>query len=206
MHQTYHNKRVIWESKRKQIGLVLQASVFVAIAFVLKRSYPPYVFWIITIFFGSIGLMILIRLLHPRNLFVTPGSQLGEKILAEQSRQAQEDLGVFTYDKIGFFFKSNESETYYHWSDIETIFSYEEERDVDEMCLDLFMNSDALLNISESTAGWYQFILQLKKHIPLAPFSWDSEIDDPPYEPYLTLLFDKKGRSQEIVEAIRYPE
>jgi len=92
MHQTYHNKRVIWESKRKQIGLVLQASVFVAIAFVLKRSYPPYVFWIITIFFGSIGLMILIRLLHPRNLFVTPGSQLGEKILAGQSRQAQEDL------------------------------------------------------------------------------------------------------------------
>jgi hypothetical protein len=206
MPHTYQNKRVIWESKRKQIGLVLQASVFVAIAFVLKRSYPPYVFWIITIFFGGMGLMILIRLLHPRNLFVTAGSPLGEEILAEQARQAREDLGIFRYDANGFYFRSDEMESYYQWSDIETIFSYEEERDVDEMCLDVFMNNDTLLNLSESTTGWYQFILRLKQHIPLAPFNWDSEIDDPPYEPYLTLLFDQKGRLQEEVEAVRYPE
>jgi len=103
MPYTYQNKRVIWESKRKQIGLVLQASVFVAIAFVLKRSYPPYVFWIITIFFGGMGLMILIRLLHPRNLFVTAGSPLGEEILAEQARQAGKtwvSLGMMLMDSI----------------------------------------------------------------------------------------------------------
>ncbi len=204
MYQTYKNKRVIWESKNKWIKHTVFAFLFVVVAIFLKAALPPILFWVTVVFFGGMGVFALFWLLNPKNLFVTPDSKLGLEILDYQLRQTHEDLGVFTYSDGGFYYNKNNEESFYKWSDIETVFAHEEEISYDQMCLDIFMNNSVVLELTEETPGWYQFKNRLSEHVPLKAFVWDNE--EPEYDPYLTLLFDKKGRTQEEAEAACYPE
>lgn len=204
MYQTFKNKRIIWESKNKYIKNTVYAFLFVVVAILIKGALPPFMFWVAVVFFGGMGLFSLIWLLNPKNLFVTPDSKTGMELLDEQRRQEQEDLGVFSYTNDGFYYNDYKGEGFYKWSDIETVFAHEEEISNDQMCLDIFMNNGFVFKLTEETPGWYQFKNRLSEHVSLKAFVWDSEI--PGYDPYLTLLFDKKGRTQEKAEADCYPE
>ena len=82
----------------------------------------------------------LVRLLNPQNLFVTPNTELGKQILSEQFLKGQDDLGFFEYNDIGFNLTDYKGVTIYNWSDIETIFGFKEDRmTTDEICLDIFL-------------------------------------------------------------------
>jgi hypothetical protein len=206
-HPTYNNRRLIWESKTKQIWLIIVSFFFVAAAIWTKEKYSSLMFWGIIVFFGGGGLFFLLRLLNPQNLFVTHDTALGKEILADQFKKQQEDLGFFSYDDTGFSLTEQKGVTHYNWLDIETIFGYKEDRyTTDEICLDIFTNGNHYLTLTESTPGWYQFNDRLTKCIPSISNSWDGEIAVPAFETKLTLLFDKKGRTLNEAEAECYAE
>ena len=200
-HLTYNNKRLIWESKTKQVWLVVVSFLFVAIAIWTKDKYSSFMFWGTIIFFGGGGLFMLIRFINPNNLFVTHDSELGKQILADQFQKAQEDIGFFAYTGTGFNLTEHKGVTHYSWSDIETIFGFKEDRyTTDEICMDIFFQDNGSIRLTESTAGWYQFSKRLSQTIPTISENWDTEIVHPAFATNMTLLFDKKGRTKEQAE------
>jgi hypothetical protein len=208
MQQTFNNKKVIWESKQKQIVSVVVCFLFVAVAIWTRDQSSAFYFWSAILLFGGGGVFYLVRLLNPNNLFVTHDSALGRQISAEHLREQKESFGSFTYDVDGFTFPNeSNSEVVYKWSDIETIFAFKIDRyATEDICLDIFTSNDRYLQVTESTPGWYQFEKHLSENIPSIPNNWIGEISVPAFETKLTLLFDRKGRTQTEAEAHCYPQ
>lgn len=183
MQQTFNDKRVIWESKRKQVGLIAVSFSFVAAAIWTRDKSSSFSFWGAIIFFGGGGLFFLVRLLNPKNLFVTHETKLGKEILADQFRKEQESLGFFTYTDDGFSLEEHSGVRFYKWSDIETVVGLKEDRyTTDEICMDIFTSDNASIQLTESTPGWYQFQKRLSENIPSIPNDWDGEIAVPAFE------------------------
>ena len=207
MQPTFNNKRVIGESKRKQVGLIVLNFLFVAAIIWTKDKSSSFSFWGALIFFGGGGLFFLVRLLNPKNLFVTHDAKLGKEILADQFRKEHESLGFFTYTGDGFNLEEHNGVKSYKWSDIETVFGLKEDRyTTDEICMDIFTSDNVSLRLTESTPGWYQFQKRLSENIPSIPNTWDGEIAVPAFETKLTLLFDRQRRTQKEAEAACYPK
>lgn len=206
-HSNYNNRRIIWENTTKQIWVVVGSFLFVAGALWTKDKTTSFMYWATIIFFGGGGLFILIRLLNPKNIFVTHDTLLGKEIFTDQFKRKQNDLGFFTYTDTCFCLTEHKGMTQYNWSDINTIFGFKEDRyTTDEICMDIFTNDKSSLRLTESTPGWYQFNDRLIKNIPGISNSWDGEIAVPAFETKLTLLFDRKGRSYSEAEAECYPK
>ena len=207
MQQTFNDKRVIWESKRKQIGLIVISFLFAAAAIWTRDKSSAFYLWGSIIFFGGCGLFFLVRLLNPKNLFVTQDTKLGKEILADHLRKEQTSFGFFTYEENGFSLEEYDGVKFYKWTDIETVFGFKEDRyTTDEICMDIFTRNNASLRLTESTPGWYQFQKRLSENIPSIPNEWDCIITVPAFETKLKLLFDRKGRTQSDAEAACYPE
>jgi hypothetical protein len=204
-HPTYNNKRIIWESKTRQVLVVIVSFLFVAAAIWTKNEYSSFVFWSTIIFFGGCGLFMLIRFINPNNLFVTHDTALGKKILADQFQKSQEDLGFFAYTDTGFNLREHTGVRHYNWAEIVTIFGFKEDRyTTDEICMDIFFNDKANIRLTESTPGWYQFNKRLNNAIPTVLENWDTEIMQPPFVTNMTLLFDKDNRGKEQAERACY--
>jgi hypothetical protein len=200
-HSTYNNRRLIWESKTKQIWIILGSFLFVGAAIWTKDKTSSFMFWATIVFFGGGGLFMLIRLINPNNLFVTHDTELGKQIFADQFQQSQEDTGFFAYTDIGFTLTEHKGLTHYNWTDIQTIFGFKEDRyTTDEICMDIFFSKNGSIRLTESTPGWYQFNIRLTKVIPTVSENWDTAIVQPPFATNMTLLFDKDNRSKEQAE------
>lgn len=194
-HPTYNNRRLIWESKTKQIWVILISFLFGTIAIWTKDKYSQFMYWSTIIFFGGGGLFMLTRLINPKNLFVTHDTELGKLILADEFQKAQEDMGFFAYSDTGFNLTEHRGVTHYNWSDIETIFGFKEDRfSTDEICMDIFFSDNSSIRLTESTPGWYQFNKQLSKATSTVTENWDTEVVHPPFATNMTLLFDKRNR------------
>lgn len=102
INETFNGKKVIWESEVKQIGIIVISFAFLAIAIGTRGEYSSFSFGGTIVLFGGGGVLMLVRLLNPKNVFVTPKAELGKLILAERIKKQQEDLGFFSYDKTGF--------------------------------------------------------------------------------------------------------
>jgi hypothetical protein len=203
----YNNRRLIWESKAKQIWIVLGLFLFVVIAFWVKHKISSFMFWMGIVLFGGCGLFLLIQIINQKNLFVTHDSELGKQILADQFQKAQEDMGLFTYNETGFDLTEYNGVKHYDWSEIETIFGFKEDRlTTDEVCMDIFFSGKASVRLTESTSGWYQFNKKLSQAIQTVSEKWETEVVHPPFDTNMTLLFDKKGRSKEQAEKACYSD
>ena len=204
-HSTYNNRRLIWESKTKQIWIILGSLLFVVAAIWTKDKTSSFMFWATIIFFGGGGLFMLIRLINPNNLFVSHDTELGKQILADQFQKAQADIGFFAYTDTGFNLQEHRGVTHYNWADIETIFGFKEDRfTTDEICMDIFFSDKTSIRLTESTPGWYQFNKRLNNAIPTVSDNWDTEVVQPPFATNMTLLFDKDHRSKEQAEKVCY--
>jgi hypothetical protein len=204
-HPTYNNRRLIGESKTKQIWVISGSLLFVAGAIWTKDQTSSFMFWATIIFFGGGGLFMLIRLINPNNLFVSNDTELGKQILADQFQKAQEDIGFFAYTETGFNLTEHKGVTNYNWSDIETIFGFKEDRlTTDEICMDIFFSDKASIRLTESTPGWYQFNSRLGNALPTVSENWDTSVVQPPFATNMTLLFDKDNKSKEQAEKACY--
>lgn len=179
--------------------------LFVTMAFVIGAEKSVFMFWLTIVFFGGGGLFMLIRLLHPGNIFVPPHSKLAQEIQREQFTSTQTDKGPFTFAESGFTYYIGKANEYDNWDDIEAIFGYKEDRfSTDKICIDIFLTNDRVLTLTESNTGWHQFNTHLKEQFKDIPPSWDTDITTPAFETRLTLLYDKKGRTFEEAKAQFY--
>lgn len=200
-HRSYNNRRIFWESKTKQIWVILGLFLFVAVAIWTKDKTSSLTFWGSIILFGGGGLFMLIQLINPNNLFVSHDSELGKQILADRFQKMKEDLGFFAYTNMGFNLSEYKGVTHYYWSDIETIFGFKEDHFTsDEICMDIFFSNKNSIRLTESTPGWYQFNKRLIQSIPTINENWDTEITQPAFATNMTLLYDKNGRTKEQSE------
>lgn len=201
----YKNKRIIWKSRDKKIQMLIVYFLFVAAGFLTKDRSSTWVFWVGIVFFGAGGLLELYQLLDPRNLFVSPKSQLGKEIIEDQFKKSLVDPGRFSYTDSGFVMTDHDQVTNFEWSDIETVFGYKLDRySTDEICMDIFISGKRNFQLTESSMGWFVFNEKLAQNIATIPPNWYIKIAYPAFKTNLTLLFDKKGRTQQEVEAQCY--
>ena len=205
--QIFKNRRIIWESKAKQVGVISVSLLFVAATIWTRDQSSSFMFWGSLLFWGGGSIMLLYQLLNPKNLFVTHSSALGKQLIAEEFKAAQASLGPFSYNAAGFLLAEELGTAHHAWNDLESVFGYKRDEYVtDEICLDLFFGNTSRLTLTESTPGWYQFLIQLHQNIPAIPADWQFTIAVPVFETQLTLLFDQAGRPQHQVEPLRYKE
>lgn len=138
--------------------------VFVLIAISTYEPKAKFLFWSVSIFFGSGVLLQLAELLSPKNLFVTPKSKLAMEISEYQAKELASEWGSFDYCETGFNLRPTGNS--YLWDDISTVFAFKEDRwTTDEICLDIVMNDGSLLKFEESMAGFHWFTDQLSEKL-----------------------------------------
>lgn len=147
----------------------------------------------------------LIRLLHPGNIFVAPYSEIAQEIQREQFASIQTDKGPFAFTESGFTYYIGKANEYDNWNDIEAIFGYKADHfSTDEICMDIFLENDRCLTLTESNTGWHQFNERLTEQFREIPPSWIIDMATPAFETTLTLLYDKQGRSFDEAKAEFY--
>jgi hypothetical protein len=207
MKEQYEGRNVIWESKTKSIFSIVVCFIFTALTVWANNKMTSFMFWLSLIIFGLGGIFMLIRLLNPKNIFVTYKSEIGKKILAEREETFINDTGLFQYDENGFSLHIDGLDTYYKWNEIETVFGYKIDLlAYDEICLDIYPSDDKKITITEETLGWFQFISNLSQNIPVISIDWYINISHPAFEKNLTLLYDKKNRTSKELEFLYYTE
>ena len=113
------------------------------------------------------------------------------------------DNGIFTYTDDGFIVKTKGGDQNTLWSEVTSMVGYKEDRfTIDNICLDIFCDSDKGFKISEETSGWFMFLDHSKKQFPSIDKSWEVEIATPAFETKMTLIYDRQNRSlQEVVSS-----
>jgi len=84
-------------------------------------------------------------------------------------KKLQEDLGKFEYGEEGFIYRFEEGAEEIKWSELYRIVGYRADQ---QACMDLYWK-DWKLGLSESTPGWYMFLVKLKQVFPGMPDSWE---------------------------------
>ncbi|MFH7003642.1 hypothetical protein [Flavobacterium bizetiae] len=198
----YNGKNVIWESKTKQIFLIIICFAFTFMA-LWAGKINSVRFWFPLILFGGGGIFILIRFLNPKNIFVSLNSKLAQEIFSSQAVENQDEPGIFEYSENGFKITDENSSNTYEWNNIETVLAYKIDLlTYDEICIDVYTDDLNKFTISESTWGWFQFISRLSENIKAIQIDWYITIANPAFEKNLTLLYDKNNRTiEEIIKA-----
>ncbi|WP_281230997.1 hypothetical protein [Flavobacterium gelatinilyticum] len=195
----HKDKNVIWESKTKQIILIIICFLFTFMV-LWTGKVNEIRFWFPLILFGGGGFFVLIRFLNPKNLFVSPNSTLGKEIISLQTVENQNDLGIFTYNEDSFTIADENHSKTYRWNEIKTVFAYKTDLlTEDEICIDVYTQDSNKFTISESTWGWFQFISRLSENIKSIKIDWYVNIISPAFEKNLTLLYDKENRKVEEI-------
>lgn len=138
MPEVYKDRRVIWESKAKQLRVIGVCFLFVAAAIWTNEPYTSFGFWFCIAFFGGGGGFMLYQLLSPSNLFVTPTNKLGREIRKVPDEELMQQI---TYCDGGFLLTDNPDLPLkaYAWKDLEVAFGYKVDcYTTDEICLDFF--------------------------------------------------------------------
>ncbi len=154
------------------------------------------IFWFSIILFLCVAGFFLYSVFKPA--FNRQDSTKAKEIATQRFKISLQDSGPFLYSESGFLMANQKPPAIYLWADIETIFAYKADwLTSDEICLDVFMNDQMFIHLTEGTPGWYQFSERLLQHFPGIPKDWEFEMMSPVFETKFTLLFDKKGRTKE---------
>ena len=67
-NERYKGRKVIWESKTKQVYTILICFIFTFIALWIRDTEKPQ-FWVSIVLFGFGGVFMLVRFLNPKKYF-----------------------------------------------------------------------------------------------------------------------------------------
>jgi hypothetical protein len=193
----FKNKNIIHESKWRSLTFASICFVFVSFAiFSDLKNTDSIIFWNSTVLFGGGLAYFTVRLLNPKNVFVSPNSDLEKKIRKDSFDKVYEDNGIFKYTENGFRINSEGGELNYNWADILSMIGYKQDHfTTDSICLEFKTNDGLRHKINEETNGWFQFVKISKENINQIPKDWELTIMLPVFEPTPTLLFDYKNRN-----------
>ncbi len=130
--------------------------------------------------------------------FNSKGSTADQRDLKEKTAHNWDvkfnDLGIFTYNDLGFDLESEDGTHSIKWTDIERLEAYKVDRlTTDEIRLNIVSNNKSL-TITEETKGWYQFVERVKSALPLVDGSWEFAVAQTPYETNLTTIYERPDR------------
>jgi len=104
------------------------------------------------------------------------------------------DLGIFSYNALGFDIDFKDSFHSIRWTDIERLQAYKADLlTTDEICIDLIFDNKKII-VTEETKGWYQFIKKVKSALPLTYDNWEALVLETPFEYKLTTIYERADR------------
>jgi hypothetical protein len=198
-NERYKGRKVIWESKIKQVFTILICFLITFIALWIRDTEKPQ-FWVSIVLFGFGGVFMLVRFLNTKNIFVTPKSKIGKEIFAQRAEFDVNQNGFFEYTENAFKNSVEINNESYKWEEIQTVYGYKVDLlTYDEVCIDVYTIDQKKFTITESTDGWFQFISRLSENIKSIEIDWYVKIANPAFEKNLTLLYDKQNRTIEQI-------
>lgn len=199
----FENKRLVFESIWKTIALTLLSGLFVVSSLMSKMyTEKPILFGAAFILFGYGLVSGLYKLLSQKYVFIRTGSKKAKTYHELDVNRNYEDNGIFEYLDDGFKVNVDGEIRSFSWEDVSTVFAYKTDQfTIDCINIDVFTALGTNFSLDEDTRGWYQFLIQSKKHLKQIPNDWELEIMVPAFEKNLTLLYDARCRSfHETVE------
>jgi len=104
------------------------------------------------------------------------------------------DLGIFSYNVLGFDINLKDNIHSIKWTDIERLQAYKADLlTTDEICIDITFNNKTIV-VTEQTKGWYQFIDRLKSALPSINENWETQVLETPFEYNLTTIYERADR------------
>ena len=185
---------------------VIVSALFVVAALIVHRQLSALEFWVSILFFGGGGLFTLLSMLRSKK-----NDALAEQRTADYHKRIREETGHFSYPSGGFIFDPPAEKPFYRWTDIQSVFVYrtiywDERSSTTEIVLEIFLKENNSIRIMEFWPGWYQFNKRLGEEIHGFPGGWQQAFESSDSEATVKrLLYDKKGRKQEVVEKEYYP-
>jgi hypothetical protein len=117
------------------------------------------------------------------------------------------NLGIFMYFNDGFEVILDGQRGRISWQSVVGMIGYK--RDlyaIDCICLDVLCEGHPPFAINEQTPGWFQFVKRSKAVFKQISEDWEIKITIPPFEPNLTLVYDRQGRSLADFMEVEYPK
>ena len=179
--KTYHNKRIIWESRSSNIFTCIIYFLFPIGAIFVFDKISLLVLIITILLCGGGGAWTLYELLHPNILYVKPRSALARQILAEHAEELRLHPGLFEYDDTGFTINLPKESRHYQWNNILSIDAllqpYHDDRVMSEYIhLDFHFDNTSTLRISNSMSGWILFVIKMETNLPTVPSNWQAQL------------------------------
>jgi hypothetical protein len=114
----------------------------------------------------------------------------------KQNREIKiNDLGIFTYNNLGFDIDLKEGYHSIKWTDIERLEAYKVDlMTTDEVCMDITFDNKTI-TITEETKGWYQFIDRLEHQLSHINADWQALVLKTPFEYDLTTIYERADRT-----------
>jgi hypothetical protein len=104
------------------------------------------------------------------------------------------DLGIFSYNALGFDIALKDGFHSIRWADIERLQAYKVDLlTTDEICIDIIFDNKTII-VTEETKGWYQFIEKVKSTLPLTNDNLEALVLETPFEYNLTTLYERADR------------
>ena len=108
------------------------------------------------------------------------------------------DLGIFSYNALGFEIDLKDGFHSIKWTDIERLQAYKADLlTTDEICIDIIFDNKTII-VTEETKGWYQFIDKLKSSLPLTNDNWEAVVLENPFEYNLTTIYERPDRKMPL--------
>ena len=108
------------------------------------------------------------------------------------------DLGIFSYNTLGFDIDLKDGFHSIKWADIERLEAYKADLlTTDEICIDITFDNKTII-VTEETKGWYQFINKLKFALPLTNDNWEALVLETPFEYNLTTIYERADRKMPL--------
>lgn len=108
------------------------------------------------------------------------------------------DLGIFSYNTLGFNIDLKGGFHSIKWVDIERIEAYKADLlTIDEICIDITYDNKTII-VTEETKGWYQFIDKLKSTLRLTDDNWETSVLETPFEYNPITIYERADRKMPV--------
>ena len=124
--------------------------------------FKYFIFYVLLILFSILmGILLTSR----KVLFM---GEKSDKEIEDNLLNKRNSFGLFKYDENGFYKNILPGAISINWSEIKQIvlfrlFNYE----IDQIVLKIILFDGKIFEINEDTDGWYQFLLNLEKYVPM---------------------------------------
>jgi hypothetical protein len=140
------------------------------------------------------SLLKLISKIFKRNTSTDKVFQTDEETKKKNWEIKYNDLGIFSYNSLGFEIDLKSGYHSIKWIDIERLQAYKVDLlTTDEICIDITFNNKTIV-ITEETKGWYQFIEKFKLSLPFLNDNWETLVLETPFEYNLTTIYERNDR------------